>query len=233
VDNERFDRLAKQLATGANRRGILKGLFGGAAVVAAGGLTRQSVAADHITTHCIETPGKYCNPTINQADHQCCASANLVCQVDPAHAANNKCVCTPHNFNCGGQCINESHCCAADPTKGVQCGQYEECSGGSCQCIAGFARCNGRGPCISTVHCCPGDSHFQTGECPTTTTTPPVVGCTAEERECKGTGKKADVVKCCPKSAVCDTSPSGEPNCRKKEDTQVKKQGINRRKHRS
>jgi hypothetical protein len=45
MDNKRFDTLVKQLAIGADRRRILKGLFGGAAAAVAGGLTRQDTAA--------------------------------------------------------------------------------------------------------------------------------------------------------------------------------------------
>jgi len=50
MDNTRFDSLTKQLATGASRRGILKGLIGGAAVVAATGHTRNAAKA---TVECV------------------------------------------------------------------------------------------------------------------------------------------------------------------------------------
>ena len=160
MDNERFDKLAKQLATGASRRGILKGLFGGAAVVAAGGLTRQSASAaranDSLTrllrresfVYRYSTPscGTYVLHRQSVLSHR---DRHLRAQCAP------QCIecCGPH-YICptpGDQCIHESHCCTAG-VPGCPAGQIcqQGDSGYSCVgCIANGQNVNQYHPCCS------------------------------------------------------------------------------------
>lgn len=164
MDNNRFDSLTKQFATGASRRGILKGIFGGAAAVVAGGATRRSASALHQPTNQCRHLGNNCFPN-EDASHQCCASENLVCN----NATAGQCVCQPHFFDCGGRCIHESHCC---PTGGgATCPAGTTCIDNTCQCIPNGSSGNPNHPelCCSGCVCpdgnCCAASHCEEPQC--------------------------------------------------------------------
>jgi len=157
MDHERFDQLTKGLATGVGRRRVLKGIIGGAAAVVSGGLVRRSTLADD--TVCQTTTGVYCNPAINQADHQCCASANLECNLNHplARDANGdgiggSCQCAAGFFECDGHCISTEHCC--DSVLTHACGTNEVCGAtGYCHCITDFHVSTVSGACIANGTC--------------------------------------------------------------------------------
>ena len=103
MDSDRFDRLSRGLANGVSRRGVLKGVFGGAAAVATGGLARRSATAQEV---CVAA-GETCN-----ALHPCCAGTECTGGVCVAHP-----VCGAS----GGACNALHPCCAGT-----------ECTGGVC-----------------------------------------------------------------------------------------------------
>src|SRR3954468_21103830 len=106
MDTERFDSLTRLFATGANRRGMLKGLFGGAVAVVSGALTRQNAGAT-------AEPGiATCLPGRNFVGSFCIqggADADRCCEGY---------VCTDNTVF--GSCTDQG-CFAQDPHTGCQC----------------------------------------------------------------------------------------------------------------
>jgi hypothetical protein len=165
MENERFDRLIKGLATGRNRRGLLKGLFGGAAAVVAGGATRRSASATHNV--CRHEIAQYCSHT-EGPEHECCAP-NYVCATPGEWHGNpgtpgTGCQCnTAEGFiQCGHECIHESHCCTNDQ---AGCPDDQVCHDvdGDHECVD----CQAAGEVCNIYHpCC----HPGVLECTSTTT---------------------------------------------------------------
>jgi len=210
MDHERFDRLARHLATGANRRGILKGVVGGATAMVAGGLLRRPAGAED-TSQCQTTVGVYCNPAINQNDHQCCASANLECNlnhpVPEANGVGGSCQCTSGFAVCNGQCISTEHCCESNnaaPFEVCEAGS-EQCVNGACQatCVAVGGNCNVNHPCchLDQYHC--------------TSTTTETGTCVANAAECVAVDQPCNVYHpCChPDQFVCSSTTETPGTC--------------------
>jgi hypothetical protein len=189
MDNERFDRLARQFAKGVDRRGILKGLIGGAAAVAAGGVMRRPALAQcnlgACTTDtdctcagvetcgndgecCRTTIGIYCNP--HETGSHCC-SPNYICVTPSTYPPldGEGCQCNTAE----GFVLQGGVCCIPDKSAGNAnhpdlCCSGCVCDDGNCcdashcqpQCQAAGDTCNSNHPC-----CHPGVL-----ECTSTTT---------------------------------------------------------------
>jgi hypothetical protein len=209
MDKTRFDNLARQLATGANRRAILKGLFGGAAVVAAGGLTHQSATALHDpNVQCRHQTDIFCNESLGDG-HGCCGP-NYVCS--GGATGNGTCQCGPDYIECGAaphpapnttghQCIHESHCC----TNGVPgCPADKVCHqvDGTYSCVT----CQAAGQTCNQFHpCC----HPETLVCGAGGT------CVSRETECVAVDQKCNKFHpCChPEAFVCSSTTEVEGHC--------------------
>ena len=136
MDSDRFDRLSRGLANGVSRRGVLKGVFGGAAAVATGGLARRSATAQEV---CVAA-GETCNEF-----HHCCAGTECtggVCAPPPPGFCG-------HSVGANGGC--KGACTAAGFT-GNQCNPI--CGNGKFvgACPVGQG---GDNPCCNTGYCNP------------------------------------------------------------------------------
>lgn len=142
MDDRHFDSLVKSLATGRNRRSVLKGLLGlgGAAMVGsaastdAGAARRPTPTPKPITcpgsqiwdgSACICPSGRQCGPACCTGEAVCCDNA----------CCNGQCygeeLCCPFgNFVCEGECIPaiEGACCT-----GADCGSGQACIDGQCR----------------------------------------------------------------------------------------------------
>jgi hypothetical protein len=130
MDGQRFDRLAKELAIGSNRRGFLKRIAG----IAAG------AAAVAVPVKASATIEAYCS-----SDYECDSYNNEVCKYG-------KCVCDNGYKDCNGSCIPEYACCSD-----YDCGKNETCNDyGTCECPTydGYKVCESDGACIPEYGCC-------------------------------------------------------------------------------
>jgi len=205
MDHERFDRLARHLATGANRRGILKGLVGGATAVVAGGALRQRTMAE-------ETAPAFCNEF-----HPCTDPNVATCGTTGATA--NRCCRTTIGMYCdadaniGNACCDPKYVCAAGTT-------WENTGGGNppdptkgCQCATGYVTCGGT--CINESHCC---TNEQPG-CPSgqtcTTDSNGHYTCTAIPVECVAVGGTCNQYHLCchPDQVHCSASGTETGTC--------------------
>jgi Cys-rich repeat protein len=121
MDSGRFDQVAKDLAGGLIRRGILKGLFGGAVVATAGGIAPEPVGATtgscEASTEPRTTVGDYCNAGGGRG-HQCSETAHLVCDLSKAvlfdsycSSVGGSCQCVVGYFqSANGVCIPNGTC---------------------------------------------------------------------------------------------------------------------------
>ena len=149
MDGHRFDRIARGLAAGRTRRGIVKGL--GAAALGGLGLARPGgAAADGDPAGDCKAASKDC-----KKDAQCCAA--------PAPCAGNT-PCTTGADCCSGECIGVvsgevGSCCPKCPPA-CFCGSTEEdllaCQGGDTGTL-----------CASSAECGPGEACIS-GSCFTT-----------------------------------------------------------------
>src|SRR5688572_2066239 len=165
MDSLRFDRIARGLAGGVDRRRIIKGLFGGAAVAATGGLASVQLAEASEGT-CVESTeprtavGDYCNSGVAGDGHTCSAAANLVCDssqpvlLDPYCAPiGGSCQCADAFTQSGdGSCIQDGSCNVdADCTGALVC----ETTGHTCVACVGNDNCQGDTPvCDTTTNTC-------------------------------------------------------------------------------
>jgi hypothetical protein len=206
MDHERFDRLARRLATGADRRGILKGLVGGAAAVLAGGIARRPAAALH-DEQCRHETGIFCSNTEPAPGHTCCAP-NYVCS---SATGNGTCQCAPHFIECGpadhasaggNACIHESHCCT-DGRPGCPDGQVCHAdANGQFSCVV----CQAAGQTCNQFHpCC----HPEALVCSAAGT------CVSREPECVPAGGECNAFHpCChPEEFVCSSTSERPGTC--------------------
>lgn len=118
MDAQRFDSLARMLATGKTRRSFVKSLAGGLLAAVAGGIGVGAVEA----ARCRE-PGNSC-----EKDAHCCSGS---C----AKGKNGRktCVCPEGTKPCKGDCIPAKACCTRDdcPASPDAC-HRAACTGGAC-----------------------------------------------------------------------------------------------------
>src|SRR5437763_17176852 len=99
MDSQRFDDLARALASGASRRSVLKGLVAtvaGGALSAIAGRETPSVGAQSTC----RTLGESC-----KNDSSCCTGQNLFCQQIGETGAH-RCECTSGFVACNGLCVS-------------------------------------------------------------------------------------------------------------------------------
>lgn len=162
MDTNRFDSLVKSLATGTNRRSVLKGLvgLGGAAAVTSVFLEPEANAARRPTptpkpitcpagkhwdgTQCVCTTGGACGSECCHVGTECCDGAccfgdcygeELCCPYDNWCAAASEC-CAAGETCCGelGCILSEEGDCGCDGVcpDGFECCGNECCANGYC-----------------------------------------------------------------------------------------------------
>lgn len=150
MDEERFDRFTKALATGRSRRSVLRGLGAGIAAGLAG-LGASEVSANHGGVHKGgPKPGR-------------CGEAGQPCKFG-THCCSGTCL----NGYCAcpeGQELVDGACVATDPCADVTCvDDGNECTTSTCvdgqcetQILDGNSCSNGAGTCDSAGVCRPND----------------------------------------------------------------------------
>jgi hypothetical protein len=151
MDDRRFDALARSLASGSNRRQLLKGLLGIGGAVAASAVAPDVEAARRPTP----TPRPVSCPGIQipcGADC-CCPAGHSKCGPDccpdgQAECCDNACcygtchgeeLCCPNGSRlCDGVCLSNDRCCTAD-----------DCSTGVCATV----QCTSDHTCLYTEDC--------------------------------------------------------------------------------
>src|SRR5579884_596359 len=208
MDGDRFDNLAKRLASGrVSRRAITRALGGGAVGLLAGALGRAGATA--------------AQPACRGAGHPCDGNqtccAGLVCQASGPGAALRCTACPPGTKACGTTC---AACCADSDCPGAAC-STGSCVNGTCQqsamanCCTSDAQCDDGNPCTkdacdtasnTCAHtaipgCCARDSDCsggmtcQAGSC----------ACPSGTHDCIGTCHQCCDASTCP-SATCSTA---------------------------
>jgi hypothetical protein len=192
MDGSRFDQLARALARGRTRRGIL----GGLAALAGGAVTANRAGA------VICPPGQYAG-----------SGGRCLCKLTGRPPGANGCPCGAGQTNCSGTCVNLSsdlancgscgNACpgvpngvpvcigggcdiecalAADPCGGECCGDGEFCEADTCvSCLATGAEC------ASEFECCSGLCDVYSGQC---------IECAGAADPCGGT--------CCGEGEFCE-----------------------------
>lgn len=172
MDDRRFDRLTKAVASGASRRSLLKGLLGlgGAALVGGSVVTLEAVAARRPapTPRPPRCPGKQipsggqclCPSDVpHKCGPDCCTGASGDLPV-PNHS---ECC---DNACCFGTCYGEELCCPTNPGPGEQPPMAQYCPGigdSPALCCQNDTHCCGAGTrenaCVdfSTGACCSAD----------------------------------------------------------------------------
>lgn len=138
MDNRRFDALVRSLATGANRRQLLRGMLGlGGGAIAAGTLFGGEVDAARRSANPTPTPVR-------------CPGIQTPCE--------SGCCCPDGSTNCGPDCCpGGSECCDSACCYGT-CYDEERC------CPTGNVVCDGQcvpGECCISSDCAPGHACFQ------------------------------------------------------------------------
>ncbi len=121
MNQDRFDDLARTLASTTSRRTVLKTLAGSAA----GGLLALLGVGEVAADDTCKPAGKKCNK------HAQCCSGNCV---------NDTCAACPSGSKlCNGRCIPQSHCCG-----GGDCAYGQTCENGVCltPLFRGLCVCN-------------------------------------------------------------------------------------------
>lgn len=146
MDGHRFDALVRSFASGASRRGVLKGLLGLGAGAVAGGPLLEGEAARRPTP----TPRPVtCSPPKVASGGQCvCAGGSTPCGPDCCPNGQAECC---DNACCYGECFGEELCC---PTGRTFCAASGECCPDGWRCCPDFG-------CIPPGGCC------EIGECET------------------------------------------------------------------
>lgn len=167
MDDRAFDAFAKLLASGANRRSVLKGLLGlGGALPAVALIGDESEAARRPTptprpARCpgnqIPSNGSCVCP--DGAPEQCGPACCTGVHGDPPSAAHSECC---DNACCFGTCYGEELCCPTNPTGSGGMAEAEYCAATNECCYAPSFCCAVDG-CCDTVcwggdrdddHCC-------------------------------------------------------------------------------
>jgi hypothetical protein len=144
MDQERFDRITRTLATGQSRRGFLKGLTG----TAIGGL----LATVGIAEASAKGPCKAPNTKCGKGKNAVCCSSSQVCNADGTCGARDYCAgvyCPPSSIVC-----MENVC---DPYNG---GCYPQWSDAGTSCMAPWPDGSGisyLGTCDAAHACIPND----------------------------------------------------------------------------
>jgi hypothetical protein len=147
MDDRRFDAMVRSLATGGNRRQVLKGLLGFGGAVAAGSLVLDADAARRPTPtpKPVKCPqGQHWNGSICTCDSgetcgsDCCLGESTCCD----------------NACCYGYCYGEELCCPAEQ-------EFCEATG---ECCPPGTECCGESGCQETC-CGPNSCGGECGEC--------------------------------------------------------------------
>jgi hypothetical protein len=181
MDDQRFDRLARALASGVSRRSVLRGFLGIGGVLTGGIAVEQAHARTVSTRPRVPpppppqpTPTPACGPGEVVCGGGCCpvgfcTSEGTCCQAGQELCPGGAICCDP------GACArsgNTDYCCAGAPCGFDCCDDPLQCCDGSC-CPAG-AVCltkafGGEGRFIEEETCCPVartcDSQCCSGEC--------------------------------------------------------------------
>lgn len=148
MDPDRFDTLARKVATGTSRRRVVTGIVAGLAAPRLPGLAGDVGAAT-----CKKT-GKPCDRNSDCCDH--------------AECPGNKCRCKKGFKDCNRKCYNldtdEKHCGRCD----TKCGAGERCCDGDCVDLdTDDGNCGSCGnPCADTEGCVGGTCVVPPGGCP-------------------------------------------------------------------
>lgn len=138
MDDRSFDALVRSLATGSNRRQILRGLLGLGAGIAAAGTIAQTDAARRPTvtppapkcpgsqiwngSACTCPSGTICGPACCEAGSVCCD--NACCDGD---CYGEELCCPTGSIVCDGECVTGDCCSTADCASGAYCDENRIC----------------------------------------------------------------------------------------------------------
>lgn len=181
MDNARFDTLVKRLASGADRRSLLKGLLGlGGGVAIASHELGDASAARRTSPPEKPTPTPLACPSgSTKCGPECCTDGTSMC-CDGACCigfcyGEELCCPTPREY-----CTNSNTCCAANEKCCVGQYCYDHSTGACCQdddCPNGGKCCNavcypGPNACCGDFDCPSGDVCTDDNQCCKTTCTP-------------------------------------------------------------
>jgi hypothetical protein len=220
MDDRRFDALVRSLASGQNRRTVLKGLLGLGGLAAGAGLQATEAARRPAPTPTIpKCPGRQtwngsacvCPSGSDKCGPECCDTGVSVC-------CDNAC--------CHGECYGEELCCPTgrDVCNGTCCAAGEACFQDACHsctacgsagcCIDGVTQCCQSGEfsaCIPTdATCCTVDDECEAvdtctpADCLDTHQCNAVSRCPADQHCCSGHCVH-ESLPCCNTEADCGT----------------------------
>ena len=221
MDDHRFDRLVRSLASGASRRQVLKGMLGIGGGVVAGGAMLETEAARRPTptpkpvrcpgsqvwngAACVCPSGTICGPDCCPAEAQCCDNACCygTCYGEESRRSSPRAWCEATGECCpeGLRCCSEGGCIARD-----QCCTSDDCPNDGCL----IGRCTDEGvcdyafdctvadSCCATEACFRSDCNAQTGACGE-----PIFDCTLMDTCCED-GNICTTESCNPGTGMCD-----------------------------
>jgi hypothetical protein len=133
MDGQRFDRWAKALATGTDRRKVLRGLAAGAAGLA--GVAAGRKTAEAAPGVCQQRCGK--NAFTSGPEHAACLQACRACErqgtPDNLCFTNRGLVCCPADLECGFNCqTGQPACCELSTEPGCEFACAGTCPGEFC-----------------------------------------------------------------------------------------------------
>lgn len=156
MDPRRFDTLARRLGSGASRRTILKGFFGGAATALVVQGTQAGVPV------CAQD-GEPCGQGVGDCCDNLECGSNLTCQPFTQQCDYEGAFCFVESDCCVGQCcFGTCHdyftCCPTEPfEQSLECGPGEYCtSNGNCAefpCSEYGQSCGGEQACCQGLIC--------------------------------------------------------------------------------
>lgn len=150
MEDRRFDALVRSLASGQNRRSVLKGLLGLGGLAAGAGLQATEAARRPTPTPAVpKCPGRQ----VWNGSACACPSGSAQCGAECCDTGVS--VCCDHAC-CAGECYGEELCCPAGRVvcDGACCGADEQCCGrnGALTCVPANEPC-----CVTDADCRPFD----------------------------------------------------------------------------
>ena len=205
MDQERFDHIAKALASAGSRRRLLRGLAAGAlggllarvapAAAAPARVREREQAGDRNQDDTGETEAG----ERDAAERRRCSRLNRRCGEDKKccnglTCKRKRCLCKPGTKPCNGKCIPQENCCELGDCTGT--GKFCPAPNTPCVCFAGID-CGGNctapdGDCCSDADCAGGKT-CQGNVC----------RCPSGQKPCNGG--------CIPQSQCCGGCSSGKP----------------------